>query len=107
MWEALARCTMRSAWARMARASSAGVAVAVLTIPLHGAREAVGEAGGRPPPGGLAEPRDFGLEGHDLIGPLRNGAEPQGQGRLGEVADCFHAAADRHAAAAAETADTV
>src|SRR5437762_14233333 len=98
MWEALARCTMRSAWARMARASSAGVAVAGLTIPLHGAREAVGEAGGRPPPGGLAEPRDAALEVHDLMGPVRNGAEPQGQGRTAEVAARFHAPADRPAA---------
>src|SRR5205814_179006 len=61
----------------------------------------------RPPSRGLAEPRDVGLEVHDLMGPVRNGAEPQGQGRIDEVADRFHDVADGHAAAAAEVEDAV
>src|SRR5580765_7918118 len=87
MWEAFTRCTMRSAWARILRASSAGVTVSMLTIPGDGPPEAVLEVGRRPPRNGAAELRDVGLEVHELVRLVRQLADPERQARVDRVAD--------------------
>src|SRR5262249_54637980 len=87
MWDAFTRCTMRSAWARILRARSAGVTVLVLTVPGDGACEAVQELGRRLPRNGAAELRDVGLEVHDLVRLVGQLADTERQARVDRVAD--------------------
>src|SRR5262245_41226781 len=87
MWDAFTRCTMRSAWARILRARSAGVTVSVLTVPGDGAPEAVHELGRRLPRGGAAKLRDVGLEVHDLVRLVGQLADAERQARVDRVAD--------------------
>src|SRR5438445_10575733 len=102
MWEAFTRCTMRSAWARILRASSGGVTLSVLTIPGNGTCQAVRQLGRGAPGNGAAEPRDVGLEVHDLVRLVRELAHAERQARIDRVADGLDDVQHGHGASRAE-----
>src|SRR5262247_140400 len=89
MCDAFARCTMRSACARMRRARSGGVAVELATIPLDGVPEPVREGRRRAPWDRRFELGDVGLEVHHLIRREGPGPEAERQRWIDEIADAL------------------
>src|SRR5262245_11587857 len=106
MCEAPPRCTMRSAWARMRRASSTEATLA-LTEPLHGALEADRQRHHRSPARRCPKAADVGFEMHDLVRPERQRAKAERETRIDQIAHGFDDGAHRDRVAGAEVEDAI